>query len=211
MADEIAELIRQEMILKADQVFTTLNRLNTEFTKFGDAATAAIGAAMIAFDKLSKLNAPHIDTSLLGPLNSITNSAKQAADALDKVGQQKSVASHTKDVQDAGNATKQLAQQTNNWLLSMETLGRVIQTQLLVRSLNVARDVIRDSYTEYLQFSKSSVRFMPSISRVALHRLPQASRSNRTSLTNLCRTSLKLNIRQSPTSSPHRSNKMTFS
>jgi len=159
MADENAEQIRQEMILKADQVFLTLNRLNAEFTKFGDVATKAIDGTRRGFDKLGKLNAPSIDTRC--STRSIPLRRARNEPPMHRSSRPTKSGRRSYERRSGGRAaTQQLAQKTINWLLSMETLGRVIQTQLLVRSLNTARDVVKDSYDDYLKFPSKPARFV---------------------------------------------------
>jgi hypothetical protein len=42
-----------------------------------------------------------------------------------------------------------------NWLMTPETLARVMQTQLLIRGINTVRDAFEEAYTSALKFSKS--------------------------------------------------------
>ena len=63
----------------------------------------------------------------------------------------------------SGNAARVVVEQadrtTRNWLLSWQTLSRVIQTQLIVRSLNLIRDAFEESY-------QANIRFVRAISEI---------------------------------------------
>ena len=63
----------------------------------------------------------------------------------------------------SGNAAREVVEQadrtTRNWLLSWQTLSRVIQTQLIVRSLNLIRDAFEESY-------QANIRFVRAISEI---------------------------------------------
>jgi TP901 family phage tail tape measure protein len=129
------EEIRQQMVLDAHQVLETLGLLENGFTAFSDRLTKTASA-------LGILNSAAADTSLLR----IKESASGAANQMPRL------ASGINEVARSANLARQ---QTNHWVLSWETLARVAQTQLILRSYNTVRDAITESYEAALKFQKA--------------------------------------------------------
>ncbi len=62
---------------------------------------------------------------------------------------------HTRAVRQAKDALQDATKSTNNWVVSWETLARVVATQFLVRMMSEVRDLLKDAVTESLKFQKS--------------------------------------------------------
>ncbi len=127
------EEISQKLGLDAAQALATLGQLEQRFNAF---ATALENAAA----KLQQFNAA--SGNVAQGLGSIQSSANTAAAAIKQVGTA------------AGGALPQAQQHTQNLVVSWQTLARVIQTQILVRTMNEIRNAIGEAYEANLKFTK---------------------------------------------------------
>jgi TP901 family phage tail tape measure protein len=174
MADEENE-IRQELLLDAQSTLDALARVDTAFNALGTRLSALSGV----FDTFNSRAEATVST-----LRQMAAEAQRTVSALKGVAAPASAAPPAKKtfaaaatdprdlgaIQDAGqqaviagNAGKAAVEQadrtTRNWLLSWQTLARVIQTQIIVRSMNAVRDAFEEAY-------QSNIKFVSSISEI---------------------------------------------
>ena len=122
------------MILDAQQVLNTLGLLDTGFENFGKrlASTTAI---------IENFNKSGYEL----PLQRLGESAAKAASEMPRL---------AAGISEVARNSRLAQEQTNHWVLSWETLTRIVQTQALLRSYNMIRDAITESYEAQLKFAK---------------------------------------------------------
>jgi len=159
--------IKQTLGFNAAQAIETLNQLDGVMRSFKSAVsstTKVLGSFNAKADKTDgvlkrlKTSASSAATQManLNKQSSVTKldatnvAATQAASALDKIGAAASSAGKK-----TGQAADDAAEKTKKWTISWETLGRVIMTQAIVRTLNAIRNALSDAVTEAIAFQKA--------------------------------------------------------
>ena len=176
MADDGNENeIRQEMLLDASATLASLTQVDTAFTQLStrlnevsasfetfntraDATVASLkqmaAAAAQTFSSMKGLNAQ------FNPTVAAPKSFKPAAADPRDLG---AIQNSMQDAVEAGRAGKAIVEEadrtTRNWMLSWQTLSRVIQTQIIVRTLNLIRDAFEEAY-------QSNIKFVSEVSEI---------------------------------------------
>ncbi len=159
--------IKQTLGFNASKAIDTLNSLEASMRAFKKATSSTVkvlGSFNKKADKTEgilkrlKTSASNAATQMANlnkqsgatKLNTTNKAATQAASAMDKVG----AAASTAGTQ-AGQAADDAAESTRRWTISWETLGRVVVTQAIVRTLNAIRNALSAAVTEAIAFQKA--------------------------------------------------------
>jgi TP901 family phage tail tape measure protein len=171
-------VIRQQLGFDASQAISELTKLNSALTTLGTQLggigsslsafnasanqtvaslkqmSAAAGTTLASMTKLASTPAANLDAAL--GVGKVTEGMKQMQDAArlgtsTYSGAMTSMASQTRT---ASAAISDASGKTKEWVVSWNTLSRVVMTQFIVRALSQIRDAFHEAYTSALEFSK---------------------------------------------------------
>jgi len=174
--DALRELQRLDMALNASgMVFETFGRvLDAWNTQAADALKTMrnmASAAASLSSSMSKVGGPAAPAAAAQPAatsplwlpSGVADEIQRANQAMSQLGGSASTAGAAmqdagdkgkKGAKDTGDETEKATGHTNKWVVSWETLGRVVMTQMLVRAMSQIRAALHEAVTESIEFQR---------------------------------------------------------
>jgi TP901 family phage tail tape measure protein len=148
MADEI----KQELGFDVAQALEALRSLDAGFASF-DQRIASTTKTLSSFNQQGRTAAKTLD-GLTQSFNATAAAANSASAGVSAAGT--TITTSMSNVgQSARNNLSNATKATNSFLVSFETLSRVVATQAIVRGLNLIRTAVGDSFSDNLEFVRS--------------------------------------------------------